>query len=114
MVGPARVYSSFFECEFLRQTLGSSAKLDDAATVALGGAALGQWRELLHGLAFGGQLEAGFLAGFGFAIEGLRHGGGTAHVAEREDFDVEFSAFIFDGEHVAVVDLAGGFGLDTI
>ena len=36
--------------------------------------------------------------------------GGAALLAEGEDFDVEFAAFVFDVEHVADADLAGGLG----
>jgi hypothetical protein len=82
--------------------------------VALGGAACGDGRELLHGLSLGGQLEARFLAGFGFGVESLGDGGGAAHLAEGEDLDVEFAAFIADVEHVSDADFAGGLGLDFV
>jgi len=35
---------------------------------------------------------------------------GAALLAEGEDLNVEFAAFVFDVEHVADVDLAGGLG----
>ena len=96
------------------QNLSFAAELDDAAAVALGGAALGEGGELLHGLAFGGEVEAGCLALFGFAIEGLGDGSGAAHVAELEDFNVELAALVADDKVVAHMDLAGGLGLDAV
>ena len=51
-----------------------------------------------------------FFAGFGFSVEGLGDGGGAALLAEGEDLDVKLAAFVFDVEHVADVDLAGGLG----
>jgi hypothetical protein len=38
----------------------------------------------------------------------LGDGGGSALLAEGEDLDVEFAAFVFNVEHVAYTDLSGG------
>ena len=35
-------------------------------------------------------------------------------LAESEDFDVELAGFVFDVEHVADADFAGGFGGDVV
>jgi len=75
---------------------------------------LGDGCELLHRLAFGGQLEAGFLAGFGFTIESLRHCGGAAHFAEDQNFNLKFAAFVANREHVTHAHFAGGLGLDAV
>jgi len=45
-----------------------------------------------------------------FLYIGLGDGGGAALLAEGEDLDVELAAFVFDVEHVADADLAGGLG----
>ena len=83
----------------------------DEAAVAFGGAF--GWSgevEWAKKLALLDGLAAKLFAGFGFAVEGLGDGGGTALLAESEDFDLELAAFVFDVEHVAEADLAGGFG----
>jgi len=64
--------------------------------------------------AFFGGFAAGLFAGFGFAVEGLCDGGGGSLLAEGEDFDVEFAAFVLDVEHVADADFAGGLGEDVV
>ena len=75
---------------------------------------LGQGRELLHCFAFSGFALTVFLAGFGFAVEGLGDGSGTAHFAELKNFDLEFAAFVADAEHVADADIAGRLGFDLV
>ena len=83
----------------------------DEAAVAFGGAF--GWRSVSDGakeFALFGGFAAGFLALFGLAVEGLGDGGGTALLAEGEDLDCKFAAFVFDVEHVADVDLAGWLG----
>ncbi len=75
---------------------------------------LGERGKLPHGFALGGGLEAGLNAGLGFAIEGLGHGGGAAHLAQDQDFNLELAAFIADGEHVSEADFTGELGLDTV
>jgi hypothetical protein len=87
-----------------------AAELDDAAAVALGGAAFRQRRILLHSFTFGGFALALLLAGFGFAIQGLRNGGRTAHIGYLQDFNMKFAALVADAEHVAEMDLARRFG----
>jgi hypothetical protein len=80
--------------------------LDDATAVALGGAALGQGRELLHGLAFGGCFGSRCNAGLALAIERLRHGSRAAHLAQRENFYLKVATFVLYDETVADADLA--------
>src|ERR1019366_7588370 len=80
-----------------------AAELDDAAAVALGGAMLGQGRKLLHGLAFGGCLEARGDARLGLAVEGLSHRRRAAHLAEGEDLDLKDATFVFHFKLVADV-----------
>ncbi len=92
----------------------SAAELDDAAAVALGGTALGQGRELLHGLAFGGCFGARSNAGFTFAIEGLRHRRRTAHLAQSENFYLKISALVLHFKMVTDMNLAGGLGFVAI
>ena len=94
--------------------LCSAAKADDAATVALGWTALGQRRELLHGLALGSRFCARGDAGFALAIERLRHRGRAAHLTQRENFNLKIAAFVFYDELVADTNLAGGFGFVTV
>jgi len=57
-------------------------------------------------LAFFCEFSAGLAAGFGFPVEGLGDWRWSAHVAERQNFDFEVSAFILDGQHVADAHLA--------
>jgi len=97
-----------------RSGLATAAELDDAAAVALGRTAFWQGRELLHGFAFSGFAPALFLAGIGFAVEGLGNGGGTTDIAQLQDFDMKFAAFVADAEHVANADIAGRLGFDLI
>ena len=59
-------------------------------------------------------LAARLFALFCFAVEGLCDGGRAALLAESEDFDVELAGFVFDVEHVADADFAGGFGGDVV
>jgi hypothetical protein len=90
-----------------------AAEAVDEAAVALRGAFARGGCGPGHGaeeFAFLGGLAAEFFALFGLAVEGLGDGGGAALLAEGEDLDVEFAAFVFDVEHVADVDLAGGLG----
>jgi hypothetical protein len=90
-----------------------AAEAVDEAAVAFVGALAGSGCGPGHGaeeFAFFGCFAAGFFALFGFAIEGLRDGGGASLLAEGDDLDVKFAAFVFDVEHVANVDLAGGLG----
>jgi len=55
-----------------------------------------------------------FCAGFGLAVEGLRDRGGTALLAQRNHFNLEFGGLILDLQHVANAHLASRFGADTI
>ena len=84
----------------------------DEAAVAFGGAFGGSGGpgDGAEEFALFGGFAAGLFAGFGFAVEGLCDGGGGSLLAEGEDFDVELAAFVFDVEHVADADLAGGLG----
>ena len=91
-----------------------AAELDDLSSVSLGGAAIGEGREFLHGFALGGKFEAGFTARVCFAIEGLCDCGGAAGFAEDEDFDLEEAALICDLQHVADADVTGGLGGDAV
>jgi hypothetical protein len=89
----------------------------DEAAVAFGGAFAGGGCGPGHGaeeFSFFGCFAAGLFAGFGFAVEGLCDGGGASLLAEGEDLDFKFAAFVFDVEHVAEADLAGGFGGLTV
>ena len=58
----------------------------------------------------GGCLLAALPACVGFAVEGLRLGGGAAGVAQGEDFDLKRAAFSLDLEHVAHTHGAGRLG----
>ncbi len=100
----------------MRVELGlcSAAEAYDAATVALGGAALGQGRVHLHSFALGGGFGARFFAGLTLAIEGLRHNRGAAHLAQRENFNLKVAALVLDDEIVADTNLAGGFGFVAV
>lgn len=83
----------------------------DEASVALGGAfGWGSEVDRAKELSLFGGLAARFFALFGFAVEGLGYRCRTALVAEGEDLDVELASFVFDVEHVADADLAGGLG----
>lgn len=93
---------------------GALAKLNDAASVALGRPVFGERGVLLHCFALFGEFEAGCAAGLGFAVEGLGLGRGAAHFAEDEDLNLKEAGFVFDLEHVAGVDFAGGFGAEAV
>jgi hypothetical protein len=82
----------------------------DEAAIFFGGSASGCRFKCGEGFAFGGKLEAALAAFIGFAIEGLSDDCGTAHSADGEDFNGEFSRFITDEEMVANVDFPSGFG----
>ena len=71
---------------------------------------LRQRRKLLHGFALFSEFETRFAAGFSLAVERLRDGGGAAHLAEYQNFNLEQPAFIFNLQHVAGVDIACGLG----
>jgi hypothetical protein len=58
------------------------------------------------GYHIGGDFLALLAAGFGFAIESLRHCGRAADVAERQHFDVEDSAIVCDFQHVSDMEFA--------
>jgi hypothetical protein len=64
-----------------------------------------QWAEEF---ALFGGLAASLFAGFGFAVESLGDGCGASLLAEGEDLYLELAALVFDMEHVADADLAGG------
>jgi hypothetical protein len=90
-----------------------AAEAVNETAVAFVGALVGSGCGPGHGaeeLALFGGLAAGFFARFGFAVEGLGDGGGAALLAEHEDLDFKLAAFVFDVEHVADADLAGGLG----
>ncbi len=74
----------------------AAAELNDAPPVALGWAALGQPDELLACFAFLGEVEARFAARIGFAVERLSDGGGPAHRADEQDFDLEDATLVLD------------------
>jgi len=74
----------------------AAAELDDAPPVALGWAALGQPDVLLECLALLGEVEARFAARIGFAIERLSDGGGPAHRADEQDFDLKDATLVLD------------------
>jgi hypothetical protein len=94
-----------------RNALVVAAEAVDEAAIALGGAFGGSGEvEWAEEFALLGCVAAELFAGFGFAVEGLGDGGGAALLAEGEDFDLELAGFIFDVEHVADADLAGGLG----
>jgi len=88
----------------------AAAKLNDAPAVALGGAALGQPHVLLHRLAIRREMQTRFAACVGFAVKGLRHGGGTAHSADQQNLNLKNPALVFNSELVAGANFAGGFG----
>ena len=90
----------------------------DQAAVALGGTAGGSGGEVEAGSALLGEFLARCAAGFGFGVELLGDGGGSAQIAERDDVDFEVAALGADGEAIADADLAGGtrglmIGLDA-
>jgi len=88
--------------------------LDDATAVAFGRTAFGEGSVLLHGFSLGGFALALFFAGFGFAVEGLRNGGGTADFTEVQDFNVKLAALVLDAKHVAYPHIAGGLDSDFV
>jgi hypothetical protein len=92
-----------------------AAEAVDEAAVTLGGAfGWGSEVEWAKELSLFGGLATRFFALFGFAVEGLGDGGRAALLAEGEDLDVELAGFIFDVEHVADADFAGGLGGDVV
>jgi hypothetical protein len=93
---------------------GVSAELNDAAAVALGGAAFRERGELLHGLSFGGFALTAFFALVGLPVQGLSDRGGATDVRDRQDFDVELGGFVLDAEHVPQMNFACGLGLDFV
>jgi hypothetical protein len=99
--------------EIVRLVVASEA-VDEAAVAFVG--AFGRCGEGdgAEEFALFGSFAAGLFAFFGFAVEGLRDGRGAALVAKGQDFDVEFSGFVFDVELVACADLARGLGGDVV
>ena len=98
----------------LWRRLRAAAELDDAPAVALGGPVHGQGRVLLHGFALFRSAQTGFAAGFGFAVEGLRHRCGAADVADAEHIDLKAAGVVFDLQAVAGADIARGFGAEAV
>ena len=94
--------------------LPAPAKLNDPPPVTLAGPVGRQGRILLHGFAFFYQTQARFAAGFGLAIEGLRHRCWTAHLADSEYIDLETAGVVFDDQPVARVDVARRLGAEAI
>jgi len=92
----------------------AAAELDDAPPVALAGPVRGQGRELLHGFALFRNAQTRFAAGFGFAIEGLRHRRGAADVANSEHVNLKAAGIVFDLQAVAGAYVACGFGAEAI
>jgi hypothetical protein len=91
--------------------LSSSAEPIDLAAVAFGGFRHRQEAfDLLHGFQLRCEFEAQLAAGVGFAIERLGYGCRAAHLAQGENFNLKFAAFVFDFEHVADTNIAGGLG----
>ena len=87
---------------------GAAAEADDFATIALGGPAGGELLPFSGGFAFGGDLEAEFAAGVGFAVERLSDGCWAAEFAESENFDFEVATVVSYVQHVADANFAGG------
>jgi hypothetical protein len=81
--------------ESLRHDL-SSAEAIDHTPVLLGWLAFAESLEDGHQFAFFGHLGAQILALLSFAIERLRHRGGTAHFTERQNLHVKFAAVVLD------------------
>ena len=84
--------------------------MDEAAVAfvgAFGGCSVGHGPEKF---ALFGGFAARFLAGFGFAVEGLGDGCGPALLAEGEDLDVELAAFVFDVQQIADANLTRRLG----
>jgi len=75
--------------------------LDDAPPVALAGPVSGQWRILLHGFALFRNAQTRFAAGFGLAVEGLRHRCRAADVAHAQHIDLKAAGIVFDLQAVA-------------
>ena len=84
----------------------------DEATVAFVGAPGrgGGPGDRAEEFAFFRGFAAALFAGFGLAVEGLGDSGTGALLAQGQDFDVEFAAFVFDVQHVTDADLPGRFG----
>ncbi len=92
---------------FSQIELYSSAKAVDLPPIPLRRPAFRQLLELLQRLLFLRQLLPLFAAGVGFAVEGLRHGGGTPDFTKQQDFDLEFAAIVLNAEPIAGSDTAG-------
>ena len=75
---------------------------------------LWQWRELLHRLALGCCIGSRGNAGFCLAVERLRHRRWAAHMAQCENFDLKFAAFILHCELIADTDLASRLGFMAV
>ena len=88
----------------------SAAELDNFPPVSLRRPAC--WHRFkLHGcLALGCRFQARFLAGFGFTIQRLRHGGRATDLAEQQDFHMKFAAIVGDPQHVTDADFACRLG----
>ena len=68
----------------------------DQASIPLGGSSGGRRLEEESGFSLLGDQGTSFAAGFGFAVKGLRDGGGSAHLAQPQHFDFKVAAFISD------------------
>lgn len=86
----------------------ATTKTNDAAAIAFGGATRRSRNEVQSGPALFCKFPARFAAGFGFAIELLRNGRGSADVAQAQDFHFEVSAVVFNREKIPDPDFAGG------
>lgn len=84
------------------------------AAIAFGGAAFGEGSELLHSFSFGGFALTAFFALVGLAVERLCNCGRASDVGDAQNLNVEFAGFVPDAEHVADVDIAGGFSFDIV
>lgn len=98
----------------LLRALSAAAELDDAAAIALGGSVRGQGRELLHGFAFFRNAQTRFAAGFGLAVEGLRHRRRAADGTHAQDIDLKAAGIVFNLQAVAGADIACGLGAEAI
>jgi hypothetical protein len=86
-----------------------AAEAVDETAVALGRAF--RWCsevERAEEFALFGDFAAELFAGFCLAVESLGDDRGAALMAEKENLDVELAAFVFNVEHIADADLAGG------
>ncbi len=91
-----------------------AAEADDVAAIALAGSVFRLRHKRVEGFALFGFLQACGFALVGFTVEGLGNGGGTAHLAQDEDFDDEGAALIADFEYVSDVDFTRGFGFNVL